>query len=281
VIIPVSSVEDERLNSYRDLPKANLTALSGKFVVEGKLLVDRLVTSKYPVESIVVDERRMSLLPENLADQVPVYVLPGGLVEELIGFNFHRGILACGKRSSEVTSKDNAGLLSRSERQQKTATFVVCVDIQDPTNLGGILRNCAAFGVHAVLLSRNCADPFSRRVLRVSMGAVFQLQIIQSAELLNDLEMLRDRHSVELVATVLDSTAEPLPVALRADRTALLFGNEGHGLAEKWISTCQRRVTLSMANGTDSLNAAAASAVFLYHFTHVAGQKSAPAKSAD
>ena len=276
MIIPVSSFNDDRLSPYRDLPKSNLTSLSRRFVVEGRLLVERLLASDYPVESIVVDERRMSLLPETFSDELHVYVLPGGAVEDLIGFNFHRGILACGRRT------DRRGISGLSLDNIHNATFVVCVDIQDPTNLGGILRNCAAFGVTGVLLSRQCADPFSRRVLRVSMGAVFQLPLIQSADLLADLQTLRDQHFVELLATVLDSTAEELPGASRVPRMALLFGNEGHGLADSWISNCQRRITLPMANGTDSLNAAAASAVFLYHFTHVAAaRKSDPAKFAN
>lgn len=269
MIIPVSSLEEDCLSPYRDLPKANLTALSGRFVVEGKLLVERLLASKYPTESIVVDERRISLLPQDISTDVPVYVLPGGAVEQLIGFNFHRGILACGRRTSRQ------GIANLSLDPVAPVTLVVCVDVQDPTNLGGILRNCAAFGTTAVLLSPQCADPFSRRVLRVSMGTVFQLQLFQSANLSADLISLRDRHSIELVATVLDSTADELPHTTRATRTALLFGNEGHGLSEAWISMCQRRITLPMANGTDSLNAAAASAVFLYHFTRVSRSCSA------
>jgi tRNA G18 (ribose-2'-O)-methylase SpoU len=276
VVIPVLSLDDTRLSPYRDLPKANHTALSGRFVVEGRLLVERLLASQYAVESVVVDESRLSLLPQNIPADVPVYVLHGGAVEQLIGFNFHRGVLACGRRA---TRQD---ILRLSLRDSESATLVVCVDIQDPTNLGGILRNCAAFGVKAVLLSRQCADPFSRRVLRVSMGSVFQLQLIQSADLMSDALTLHGEHGVELVATVLDPTAEDLASSSRSSRMALLFGNEGYGLVASWISVCQRRVTLPMALGTDSLNAASASAVFLYHFTHVAaGQQSGFAKSVD
>jgi len=75
---------------------------------------------------------------------------------------------------------------------------------------------------------------------------------------------------MELVATVLDATAEPLETARRTPRMVLLIGNEGHGLSADWIAACDRRVTLPMQHGTDSLNASAASAVFLYHFTRVA-----------
>jgi len=147
---------------------------------------------------------------------------------------------------------------------------VVCVDIQDPTNLGGILRNSAAFGADLVLLSRRCADPFSRRVLRVSMGAVLRLSVAESANLEGDLRRLRDEFGVQLVATVLQEGAESLEKASRPPRLALLFGNEGHGLPPEMTAICQRRVTVPMCSGANSLNAAVAAGVFLYHFTRVA-----------
>jgi tRNA G18 (ribose-2'-O)-methylase SpoU len=252
------------LAPYRDLPQANLTNLSGRFVVEGNLMVERLAASRFEVESVVVDERRLNMVPRGLGEQVPVFVLPGGSVEQLIGFNFHRGILACGRRGAATTLDSLASAIPAH------GLVVACVDVQDPTNLGGILRNCAAFGVAGVLLSRHCADAFSRRVLRVSMGTAFQLRLVRSQDLLADLHGLRDRQPIELVAAVLDPSAEPLPAARRAGRVVLLIGNEAHGLGSEWVAVCQRRVTLPMGHGTDSLNVSAASAVLLYHFTHVA-----------
>ncbi|MGE0756336.1 MAG: TrmH family RNA methyltransferase [Pirellulaceae bacterium] len=260
----VNSLDDVRLAPYRELPRANLTARSGRFVVEGQWMVQRLAASDYAVDSVVVDERRLALIPAELPDSVPVFVLPGGMVETLIGFNFHRGILACGRRGRPLAVADV--LCCETPR----AVFVVCCDVQDPTNLGGILRNAAAFGAAGVLLSRQCADAFSRRVLRVSMGTAFRLRIARSDDLLADLRHAQSNGELELVAAVLDPHAERLETAPRAARLAVLIGNEGQGLADEWLAECHRRVTLPMDHGTDSLNAASASAVFLYHFTRIA-----------
>ena len=258
--ISLASLEDARLDVYRDLPRANLTAVSRRFIVEGKWMVERLVASGFAVDSIVVEERQTALLPSDLPSDVPVYVLPAALIETLIGFNFHRGILACGLRQAAPSWRE---LIPSAAR----ATFVACVDIHDPTNLGGILRNCAAFGVDGVLLSRRCADPFSRRVLRVSMGTAFKLKIATCSDLLADLVSLREASGCELIATVLSDDAERLDQAPRGERLTLLIGNEGHGLPTEFVASCDRRVTLPMAAGIDSLNAAAATAVFLFHFT--------------
>ena len=169
-IVPITSTDDPRLVDYRNLPHVNLTARSGRFVVEGRWLVQRLAASDYEIESILVDSRQLSLLPTSLPTDVPVYTLAAAAIETLIGFNFHRGILACGRRKPFVS-------VSSLMPAQGRAIIVACIDIHDPTNLGGILRNCAAFGVDGVLLTRRCADPFSRRVLRVSMGTAFKLRL--------------------------------------------------------------------------------------------------------
>ena len=233
-------------------------------MVEGSLLVERLVASAFPVASVLVDARRTDLVPKNLNGEVPVYATVPGLVELIVGFNFHRGILACGRRQAVHTSWE---LLADAGRP---ATLVICANVQDPTNLGGILRNCAAFGVDAVVFNRQCADPFSRRVLRVSMGASLRLPLLESGDWDCSLSRCRDQLDFELVAAVLDDEAQRLEEAERPRRLGILFGNEGHGLPSELTGLCHRKVTIAMGHNTDSLNAAVATGVFLYHFTRVA-----------
>ena len=263
-IIPVASIDDPRIAHYRNLPGANLTRHSGRFIVEGHLLVDRLLASSYGVESVLVDGSRADRLPRGIPEEVPVFVTSPGLVQRIIGFNFHRGILACGHRKPRRSLRE---IVACGERP---LTAVICVHVQDPTNLGAILRSSAALGADLALLSPRCADPFSRRVLRVSMGAVFRLPLVESADLQGDLLQLRDAWGVQLVAAVLEKGAERLEKAARPARLALLIGNEGFGLPPEIIPLCHRRVTLPMGPGADSLNAAVAAGVFLYHFTRVA-----------
>jgi tRNA G18 (ribose-2'-O)-methylase SpoU len=102
------------------------------------------------------------------------------------------------------------------------------------------------------------------------MGTIFRIPIIQSQDLLSDLRRLRERHGVQLLATVLDESAEPLASAPRAARIGLLFGNEAQGLSSQHVAACDRRVTIPMKLGTDSLNVSVAAGIFLYHFTHYA-----------
>ena len=98
------------------------------------------------------------------------------------------------------------------------------------------------------------------------MGASLRLPIREAADITADLHQLRDSLAVELAATVLDAIAEPLATATRLDRFALLFGSEGHGLDPAIIALCNRRLTIPMNPGTDSLNVAVAAGIFLHHF---------------
>lgn len=264
-LVPIAALDDPRLDVYRDLRQQNPVRAARHFIAEGDKLVQRLLASRFRTQSILAAESYVpELLPRVPAD-VPVLVASQSLLESTIGFNFHRGCLACGTREPLLALAD------WNPPAHAHWLLAVCAQIQDPTNLGTLLRTCAAFGVDAVLLSDGCADPFSRRVLRVSMGAVLELALIATRDLIQDLHALHRQHGVELVATVIDESAVHLEqIATRPRRVALLFGSEGHGLEPDLIEIAQQRVTLPMKLRTDSLNVAVASGIFLYHYTRCA-----------
>jgi tRNA G18 (ribose-2'-O)-methylase SpoU len=260
--IPVHDLDDPRLACYRDLSERNLTRQSGLFIAEGEKVSERLFASSFETVSVLTEPTLAIRYAAALPQDVPVYVASQDLVQATVGFNFHRGIVACGRRQPDRPVEDLlAGL-----RSHHRSTLVVCPDVQDPTNLGSIIRSAAAFGCAGVVLGGKCADPFSRRVLRVSMGAVLQVPIVESRNLAADLASLAAA-DFDLVATVLDHAAEPLVQACRGPRLAVIFGSEGHGLADEWLAKCHRRVTVPMQLGIDSLNVAVAAAVVLYEFT--------------
>jgi len=253
--------DDPRLEPFRHLKRTNLTRWSGRFIAEGEKVVERLIASRFEVESVLVSEQRRDFLAR-VPKAVTAFALPQAECERLTGYEFHQGVLACGVRQP---SPELAAALPAARR----ATVAVAPRMTDPDNLGALLRLSAAFGIAAVVLGPGSADPFSRRTLRVSMGASLAVPTIEAADMPAALDELK-RIGFDLVATVLDPDAEPLSTARRTERTALLFGNEAHGLSPDEVAACDRRVTIPMAETADSLNVAAAAAVFLYHFTRVA-----------
>ncbi|HEX3996926.1 MAG TPA: RNA methyltransferase [Pirellulales bacterium] len=255
----VNSIDDPRLEAYRNLKDTNRTRWTGRFIAEGEKLVRRLFASDFAIESVLLSDRFERQLGRWVAPESRLFVVPDALVESLVGFNFHRGILACGRRKPAPRLDQLAPLGGRT-------TLVVCPNVQDPENLGGILRICAALGGDAVIVGSAAADPFSRRVLRVSMGAALRVPVRQSTNVAEDLRELAGPLGVQLAATVLDPTAEPLAQATRPERFALLLGSEGHGLSAELVELCQRKITIPMQAGTDSLNVAVTAGILLHHF---------------
>lgn len=262
MIFPVDSLSDPRLDPYRHLKQTNLTRWSGRFIAEGRLVVERLLESPLDVESLLLSERRLELLQRlPRSNAVDVLVVSDELARQLTGFGFHAGVLACGRRGPNP----KLDRLFPGDPAQPQL-LVCCPHITDPDNLGSLIRLCRAFGVGGVLLGPACCDPYSRRTLRVSMGNAFALPIVESSDLAADLDRLQNR-GCTLSATVLDPAATPLHRAERVPREVLLLGNEAHGLAAEWVRRCDRRLTIPMQPGADSLNVAVAAGICLHWLT--------------
>jgi tRNA G18 (ribose-2'-O)-methylase SpoU len=253
----IDNRDDPRLLPYLDLPRGPNLGREGLFVAEGEKLVLRLLSSPFEVQSILISETLHARLGPAIPVEIPVFVVPDALVSEVVGFKFHHGILACGMRQKCVTPDE---ILARHPERLRIA---VLPSTHDPENLGAIIRTCAGLGVHALMIGKPCGDPFARRVVRVSMGAAFQQPIIESEFLFETLQTLTNA-GVELVATILDPEATPMADFHWPDRMALLLGNEAFGLEPEYLALCRHRVTLQMANTVDSLNVAAAAAIFLH-----------------
>jgi tRNA G18 (ribose-2'-O)-methylase SpoU len=166
-------------------------------------LVRRLVDSGLRVESFLVDKKYLDEATEWLPADAEVYVIDGQQVSELIGFDFHRGFLACGIRPNYLAvDRENMGrnlerampiestLLpaGRSRVAGRSWMGVMLIGVQDPENMGSILRSCAALGVSDIFIGPECVDPFARRVLRVSMGNAFKLQFYDASDSIGALQ---------------------------------------------------------------------------------------------
>jgi tRNA G18 (ribose-2'-O)-methylase SpoU len=260
VILDIADPADERLADFRNLTDADVRPdRRGLVVAEGVNVVQRLLRSDYRARAIVGVENKLAELEPVLAGlDSPVYRVDKWTLSDLVGFRVTRGVLASADRPEPTPA---AGLLDRGSR------FVVCEAINDFENLGSIFRNCAAFGVHGVLLDPRCADPLYRRCVRVSMGNVFGIGFaVLPGSWPDSLQLLADR-GIELLALTPRSDAEPVRSVRPAGRWAVLLGAEGPGLTEAVLARADRCVRIPMAAGVDSLNVATAGAVALAQLT--------------
>lgn len=259
--------DDQRLDSYRDLKRINSPHSAHEFIVEGEKLVERLIETGWPLLSVLLAETHVERYARRLPPDVRVFVLPPHEIEKLIGFNFHRGILASGRRPTNPTPEE---LFLPTDRP----LFVLAaIDVLDPENLGTIIRTAASFGVDAVLISQKCPSPFSRRVLRTSMGSVLKVPLCIVDDPVKTLRWMSQSAHITLAACVLNPRAVPLEQMLRPRRLGIVVGNEGDGLPAECVDACTDLVTIPMAEGIDSLNVAVATGIILHYYSRLAPKK--------
>ena len=183
----VTDPDDERLADYRNVPDPELLERRGVFVAEGRLVVRRLLTgSRFTARSVMVTETGLASLADALedADSIPVYVVPQPLMNDVTGFNIHRGCLAIGERRAD----DDWRLAVLARRD----CLVALERVGNADNVGSVFRNAAAFGVDAVLIGPACADPLYRKAIRTSMGAVLSVPFARALPWPQALHELRD-----------------------------------------------------------------------------------------
>lgn len=148
------------------------------------------------------------------------------------------------------------------ESREAVGSAVVLEEVQDPGNVGTVIRTAFAFGVDTAILVGATADPYGPKALRAAMGAAFRINVVRTD--LEGLAGLVEENGLTLCAAVLSDDAADIRSFERAPRMALAVGNEGHGLSDGLIALCSKKLVIPMREDTESLNAAAAAAVALW-----------------
>lgn len=229
------------------------------FIAEGSVVLERLAASKrFATVSILIDERRLGALTpvlERFDAGVPIYIAPLGVLDQIVGFHIHRGVLAIGSRGPDP---DPEALIAE---LPASACVVMLVGLSNADNVGGVFRNCAAFGADVVLLDPTCCDPLYRKAIRVSVGGALITPFARVADVTAMLAHLRAA-GFELIA-MSPTGGELLGGLTRAARTCVILGAEGPGLPPAVLSQA-RGVQIPMAAGFDSLNVATTSGIVLH-----------------
>lgn len=259
-------VGDARLSDYTKLTDVALRTTfeseHGLYIAESAKVIGRAIDAGHRPRSILMSDdwldRMSTLIAEveaRFAD-VPIYTTDRTTLEEIAGFHVHRGALA---------SMHRPPLRSVEEVVEHASRVVVLEGIVDHTNVGAIFRSVAGLGADAVLVSPQCADPFYRRSVRVSMGAVLQVPWTRANTWPGDLDALRAQ-GFTVLALALDERAVALDGfdAAPDQRIAIVLGAEGDGLTRAAIDAADEVVRIPMSGGIDSLNVAAASAVAMW-----------------
>jgi tRNA G18 (ribose-2'-O)-methylase SpoU len=255
--IEITEAGDPRLSDYVGLRDADLRAdLEGReriFIVEGTNALRRLLATPLRTRSVLVTPKqhaRLSGLLDGL--DTPVYVASREVLAGVAGFDLHRGVVASADRP------DDPGL---DEVLARSSTVVALEALNDQENLGAIARSARALGADALVLDPTCADPYYRRVVRVSMGEVLHLPVTRLADWASGLRRIADAGFCLAALTPAGETS--LFDWRPPERVALLLGAEGPGLSSEALAAADVRVRIPIRADVDSLNVGHAAAVAL------------------
>ena len=246
---------------YRDLRFAGTREVPGRgacFVAEGRILVEDLLAAgragRLEVVSVAATPAAADGVRDRLPPGVELLVAPEADLSALAGFPFHRGLMACA-RVPVPPAPEALGAAAR---------LLALPRLHDTENLGLLLRSAAALGVDGVLAGPG-PGLWTRRTVRVSMGAVWRIPVWRVADPWAALAAWRGAApGGEVVAAALDPSAQDARAWRPSPRCALVLGPEDRGLAPEDLAHCDRAVAIPMASGMDSLNVAAAGAILMF-----------------
>lgn len=267
-IQPIQSLAAPELAWYLTLRRVEEHERAGILVATNAKVVRRLLASRFPVASALLTPAWLEKLEPQLRArpeaEIIVYVGEQALLETITGYQLHQGVLAVAKIPAPP---DLETLLAAAPRPFLLAAVE---GIASAENLGAIVRDCAAFGAHVLLVGETCGSPFQRRAVSGSMGTIFEQPVVQVENLGLTLRALRARGVRCLAAHPRPGAKQLATVDLRGD-CCLVFGAEGPGLTNEILEACDAAVEIPMPSHMNSLNVAAAAAVFLYEATRQRG----------
>ena len=266
-IQPVQSLAAPELALYLTLRRVEEHERAGMLVAANIKVIRRLLASRFTVVSALLTPAWLEKLEPQLRarpEDINVYVAEPALLETIAGYKLHQGALAA---AQIPPLPDFETLLKNAPRPLLLAAVE---GIASAENLGAVVRSCAAFGVHFLIVGETCGSPFQRRAVSGSMGAIFEQPLVRVDNLVETLTALRGQGVRCLAAHPRPGAKKLAAVDLRGD-CCLVFGAEGPGLTADTLAACDDQVEIPMPNHMNSLNVAVASAVFLYEATRQRG----------
>lgn len=252
----ITSKDNETIKHIRKLKEKKYRDEYGEYIVEGIKLINEAIEEKQNVKTIIVcDNCNKEALNQN--SMYEVAKLDCIYVDEKV-FN----------TITEV--KNPQGILAVVEKQNKEKQInfnediiVVLDDIQDPGNLGTILRTVDSVGLSQIIVSKKSGDVYNSKVVRSTMGAIFRVNVIESENLKDTIKEIK-KHKFNVISTSLDTDKSLYDINL--NKTVIVIGNEANGVSKEIQELSDIKIKIPMFGKTESLNASVATGIVLYEY---------------
>nr|WP_040981777.1 RNA methyltransferase [Oceanobacillus jeddahense] len=241
----ITSVKNEKIKTLKKLHQRKYRKQTNTFLIEGTHLIEEALVSNWVTKEIIISEE--ASVPE-AADNVPIIKVTKQVFKELSFTASPQGIMAV------VEMKKEDGV---------SGEVIVLLDaIQDPGNLGTIIRTADAAGTEGIILGDGCVDLYNDKVIRATQGSIFHLPIMH-ADVEEAAARLKEA-DYNIWATALEKAENYKELSI-PPKTAIIFGNEGAGVKESLLETADERVTIPILGKAESLNVSIAAGILLYY----------------
>ena len=253
----ISSKENQFIKHIKKLKDKKYRDINNEYLIEGIKLIKEAIQEKAKIKQIVIcDEcEKIEAIPKDLMYEIAkhecIYVTKK-LFETLTNVVEPQGILAIiGKSDPKQEINYNEDII------------VALDDIQDPGNLGTILRTVDSIGLTQIIISKGTADVFNPKVIRSSMGAIFRVKVIESEDLKQTLLEIK-KHKFELLVTSLQTKKSVYDIKYK--KKIIVIGNEANGVSREIQELSDYKIKIPMLGKTESLNASVATGIILYEY---------------
>lgn len=253
----ISSKENELIKHIKKLKDKKERDLSNEYIIEGIKLIQEAIQEKAKIKQIIICEEceKAEAIPKEIMYEIARYeciYITKKLYNYLTEVKTPQGILAVIEKESNEKNIDY------------TQEIIVALDeIQDPGNLGTILRTVDSIGLTQILVSKDTADSFNPKVVRSTMGAIFRVKVIECEDLEKTLKEIK-KHKFEIVVTSLQTKNSIYDIDY--NKKVIVIGNEANGVQEKIQQLSDKKVKIPMLGKTESLNASVATGIILYEY---------------
>lgn len=253
----ITSKDNENIKNIRKLKEKKYRDSNNKYIIEGIRILKEAIEENAKIDTIVIceDYSKDNSLDKKLLYEIAKYnciYVDRKVFSVLTDVQKPQGILAViEKNSSEENIDYNQDMI------------VLLDGIQDPGNLGTIIRTIDSVGLNQVIISKETADTYSPKVVRSTMGAIFRVNVIESMDLINTIKTLK-KHKFKVHATSLNSEKDIYNIDY--NKTCIVIGNEGNGVTKEVIEASDDSIKIPMLGKTESLNASVATGIILYEY---------------
>lgn len=258
--VRITAKDNPAVRQYKRLrDQKKMRRTEGLFVAEGLRIVQDALRYPDRLRTLFLTDTAWEKFGETLAvpDNIKILCIPDAVGKTMADTEHTQGVFA-------ICAMQNRPLLQLPERGR----FLVLCQLQDPGNMGMIIRTADALGIDAVIGCGSC-ELYNPKVIRATMGSVFRVPFFETQE--NELLSALQTRGILSYAAVPSRQAVPLPECCFESSCAVWIGNEGSGLPENVIDACGKAVTIPMQGGPESLNAAMAAGIFMWEMIRSGG----------